>query len=97
MSFKVVSLDEIEKEPTVKRKTNPYMTRFEYTKLIASRVMQLQNGAEPSFPLKPGMRLSDVAEAEVRARTVPLLVSRTLPDGSYEDWKVTELEMIGLD
>ena len=32
-----------------------------------------------------------LAEMEMDKRKVPFIVRRYLPDGSYEDWKVSEL------
>lgn len=96
MGFRIVSLDEIDEEEDVPKRTNPYMTRFEFTKLVATRVVQLQAGAPCTIDRKPGMSLSDIAEAEVRARTAPLIVRRLLPDGSHEEWRLTDLHMIKL-
>jgi DNA-directed RNA polymerase I, II, and III subunit RPABC2 len=38
-----------------------------------------------------------IAMAELRARKIPIIVRRYLPDGSYEDWAIDELEIPGLD
>lgn len=32
-----------------------------------------------------------IAEKELAAKKIPLVVRRFLPDGSYEDWLVSEL------
>lgn len=32
-----------------------------------------------------------IAQKELAAKKIPLLVRRYLPDGSYEDWSVAEL------
>ena len=32
-----------------------------------------------------------IAEKELEAKTIPLVVRRYLPDGNYEDWSLTEL------
>ena len=32
-----------------------------------------------------------IAEKELRQGKIPIIVRRYLPDGSYEDWKVSEL------
>jgi len=33
-----------------------------------------------------------IAEKELAAKLIPLIVRRYLPDGSYEDWRVDELK-----
>lgn len=38
-----------------------------------------------------------IAMMELRARKIPIIVRRYLPDGSYEDWSIDELEIPGLD
>jgi DNA-directed RNA polymerase I, II, and III subunit RPABC2 len=34
-----------------------------------------------------------IAMKELRERKIPLIIRRYLPDGSYEDWSVDELEI----
>ena len=36
-----------------------------------------------------------IAEKELAERKIPFIVRRYLPDHSYEDWKVSELDIIG--
>ena len=32
-----------------------------------------------------------IAEKELQERKIPFIIRRYLPDGSYEDWKISEL------
>ena len=32
-----------------------------------------------------------IAEKELQARKIPFIIRRYLPDGAYEDWKISEL------
>ena len=34
-----------------------------------------------------------IAEKELAQRLIPLMIRRYLPDGSYEDWRVDELQL----
>lgn len=34
-----------------------------------------------------------IAMKELREKKIPLIIRRYLPDGSYEDWSVDELEI----
>lgn len=38
-----------------------------------------------------------IAMMELRARKIPIIVRRYLPDGSWEDWSPEECEIPGLD
>ena len=34
-----------------------------------------------------------IAEKELAEKKIPLIIRRFLPDGSYEDWRVDELQL----
>jgi DNA-directed RNA polymerases I, II, and III subunit RPABC2 len=36
----------------------------------------------------------EIAMLELKARSLPLLIRRTFPDGSYEDWSVNDLVVV---
>ena len=73
------------------RITSRFMTKYERARILGSRALQISKNAplmvdpgEESDPYK-------LAEMELDKRKVPFIVRRYLPDGSYEDWKVSEL------
>lgn len=73
------------------RITSRFMTKYERARILGSRALQISKNAplmvdpgEESDPYK-------LAEMELDRRKVPFIVRRYLPDGSYEDWKVSEL------
>ena len=35
-----------------------------------------------------------IAERELAEKKIPFVIRRFLPDGSYEDWKLSELEIL---
>lgn len=35
-----------------------------------------------------------IAEKELAERKIPFIIRRYLPDGSYEDWRINELNII---
>jgi DNA-directed RNA polymerase I, II, and III subunit RPABC2 len=49
--------------------------------------------------VKPGNETDPlkIAMMELRARKIPMMIRRYLPDGSHEDWSIDELEIPGLD
>ena len=68
-------------------KTTDYLTKFEFTRLVGLRILQLQSQStcieDPSC----------VALREILKATNPAIVRRKLPDGSYEDRPVKELKL----
>ena len=81
----------IRKVPDDERITSRFMTKYERARILGSRALQISKNAplmvdpgEESDPYK-------LAEMELDKKKVPFIVRRYLPDGSYEDWKVSEL------
>ena len=81
----------LRKVPDAERITSRFMTKYERARILGSRALQISKNAplmvdpgEESDPYK-------LAEMELDKRKVPFIVRRYLPDGSYEDWKVSEL------
>ena len=79
------------KVPDAERITSRFMTKYERARILGSRALQISKNAplmvdpgEESDPYK-------LAEMELDRKRVPFIVRRYLPDGSYEDWKVSEL------
>jgi len=93
MSFEIVGLDDLIEDEAVTKKSNPYMTKFEFVQLIAIRTLHLKNGLPTTIKRTADMNPMDIAEAEIRAKIAPLIVRRKFPDGNYEDWKLEELEI----
>lgn len=84
--------------PASERITKPFLTKYEKTRIIATRAQQIAQGAMPLISFEDGRsEPAVIAEEELRQKKTPLMVRRTLPDGSYEDWQVDELEDIYLD
>jgi len=75
------------------KKTSNRMTRFEYTMLVAARALQISAGMPPLIDYKKEGLIEplDIAERELIERVIPLVVQRTLPDGSKEIWKVKDM------
>ena len=72
--------------------TTPFLTKYERAKLIGVRAQQIADGAsamikvpkEVSSPIK-------IAELELKARKMPLIVRRYFSGGEhYEDWSIEE-------
>jgi DNA-directed RNA polymerase subunit K/omega len=75
------------------RKSRPILSKYEKTTIIGTRMEQLQRGAEPLIDVDPKMPFNPrtIAVQELREKKLPLKISRSMPDGSTEEWKIEEL------
>ncbi len=76
------------------KKTFPFLTKYEKTRIIGVRMEQLSHGAKPNIPTKGLASIREIAEEELRLRKTPFIIVRTLPNGTYEYWKIEEFEKI---
>ena len=81
----------VKKVPENERITSRFMTKYERARILGSRALQISKNAplmvdhcDESDPYK-------LAEMELSEKLIPFIIRRYLPDGSYEDWKVSEL------
>jgi len=76
------------------RKSRPILSKYEKTTIIGTRMEQLQRNAEPYIPVDPKKPFDprEIALEEFRQNKIPFMISRTLPDGSKEVWKLEELQ-----
>lgn len=78
-----------------KRITKPFMTRYEYVRLLQERTTQLMNGAKPM--IKNTETIEDekeVVKLEIKNGTIPLFIIRPLPDNTREKWEIKEFTNI---
>ena len=74
------------------RITSSFMTKYEKARVLGTRALQLSTTAPLMSTPRPNE--SDpykLAERELNERKIPFIIRRYLPDGSYEDWKLSEL------
>ena len=85
--------------PDSERITTRFMTKYEKARILGSRALQISKNAP--LMVDPGDECDPykLAEMELSQNKVPFIVRRYLPDGSYEDWKASELyvDWINLD
>ena len=73
-------------------KTSPFITKFEYTKLLSIRTQMIARGSPILIELTE--KISDpylIALLEYKNNKCPLLVRRYFPNGKYEDIKNQDL------
>lgn len=77
-----------------KRISSPMMTRFEKDSLIGTRAEQLARGVTPLVTFNPNIEKFVpyvIAKREVEKKLTSQIIRRHMPDGTFEDWHITEL------
>ena len=69
----------------------PYLTRFEKARVLGTRARQINNNAPPLVDVGGETDSLKIAEKELRAGVLPLVIRRYLGNGSYEDFHVKDL------
>ncbi|MEM4590283.1 MAG: DNA-directed RNA polymerase subunit K [Nitrososphaerota archaeon] len=67
------------------------LTKYEITKIIGGRALQLSLGAFPLVEPKPTDTAFTIAARELSLGVLPIIVRRHLPDGTYVDMPLREL------
>lgn len=76
-------------------KTLPFLTKYEYARIIGVRTKELNEGAEPFVDVDNNIIDGyNIAIKELEEKKLPFIVKRPLPNGSCEYWKLADLELI---
>ena len=67
------------------------MTRYELVKVIASRVEQITTGSPYAIAPDEDDTPIDIAIKELEQGRLPMMIERTLPDGSKEELHLADL------
>jgi DNA-directed RNA polymerase I, II, and III subunit RPABC2 len=75
--------------------TNPYLTKYERTRILGQRAKQIDAGATP-FVKVPENVIDGylIAILELEQKRIPFIICRPLPNGGSEYWNVEDLENI---
>ena len=75
------------------RITRPFLTKYEYVRIIGTRRKQLSLGAKPMVKVEGKLSINEIVEEEIKNNMVPLKIKRPLPDSNkVEIWEFDELE-----
>ena len=74
--------------------TIPFLTKFEYTRILGMRTKQINNGSKPFVKVPEGIIDGYlIAEKELREKKLPFIIKRPIPNGGCEYWKLQDLEL----
>jgi len=76
-------------------KTNPFITKYEKTRILGLRAKQINSGSKP-FVNVP-LNIIDgytIANMEYKEKKIPFIIRRPIPNGGSEYWKVKDLEQL---
>jgi DNA-directed RNA polymerase I, II, and III subunit RPABC2 len=89
-----VGQKEMKSIPINERITTKYLTKYEKARVLGARALQISKNAPVMVNLAPGeWDPLKIAEKELREKKIPFIIRRYLPNNSYEDWKLDELEI----
>lgn len=77
------------------------MTKYEFDKIIGQRTIALANGSLPfvnteGLIIKSNIELRQIALQELREGKLPMIVKRPLPNNSFEEIRVRDLDLIAV-
>jgi DNA-directed RNA polymerase subunit K/omega len=75
-------------------KTVPILTKYEKTKLLGLRVVQLNNNSKPYISANENMSNIEIANKEIELKLIPLIIKRPLSNNKFEYWKLKDLEIL---
>lgn len=79
-------------ENDANHKSQISLTLYEKTKMIGFRANQIANGAKPFINVPPHVTdVATIARMELEQKRLPFIIARTMPDGSFEYWRLQDL------
>ncbi|AAZ10940.1 DNA-directed RNA polymerase subunit, putative [Trypanosoma equiperdum] len=75
------------------RVTAPVLTKYERARILGTRALQISMNAPVLVALEGETDPLTIAQKELREGVIPLIIRRVLPDNTYEDWRICELDV----
>lgn len=72
--------------------TTPYITKYEKSRILGTRATQISMNSPVMVDIGQLSDPLEIALKEFEERKIPLLIRRFLPNGEYEDWKLTDFK-----
>ena len=74
--------------------TLPFLTKFERARILGIRTQQLNSGHEAMVSRNGVSDGYQVALTEYKAKKIPFIIKRPLPNGKSEYWRFADLEQL---
>ena len=76
--------------------SQPYLTKYEYAKIIGIAAQQIESGREPLVDKIPKSYTNpiDIATYELEKKMTPFIIQRKLPNNKVEYWSIDQLSII---
>jgi DNA-directed RNA polymerase I, II, and III subunit RPABC2 len=90
-NIKIIEIEdkEISNKPRI---TLPYLSKYEKARVLSVRSLEISKGAQLMIDNTDNVSNPiELAKMELKEKKIPFIIVRTLPDGSTEEWKVSEL------
>lgn len=73
--------------------SQPYLTKYEYAKIIGIAAQQIESGRKPLVENIPSSYVNpiDIAEYELKKKKTPIIIKRKLPNNEFEYWTLDQL------
>ena len=76
-------------------KTSPFLTKYEKTRILGVRAKQINQGAKPLIEIEKNIIDGYlIAQLELQKKVIPFIIKRPIPNGNFEFWKLSDLEII---
>jgi len=73
----------------------PFLSVYEYTKILGMRTNQLAQGARPYIQVPEHISdVQEIAKLELEQRKLPILIKRHMPDGTFEKYRLADLMIL---
>lgn len=81
--------------PDPNHRSQPWITQYERTKILGFRANQLAKGARPYIEVpKYVVDTLEIARLELKDRRLPFIISRIMPDGTFEFWRLSDMMIL---
>lgn len=75
--------------------TLPFLSKYEFAKVIGMRAAQIENGAALFVSLEDSVHDPFViAKEELKQKKIPFILKRPIPNGNIEYWKLSDLDIL---
>ena len=79
----------------MRHRSYPFLTIFEKTKLLGFRANQLAEGGRPFINVPAHVTdVIEIARIELEQKRLPFILKRTMPDGTFEYWRLSDLMIL---